>query len=437
MSWAATLDAFIWLGPEGCVNQHIFKIESAIDRRFHYHLLRNSLDDLRRQTHGSGIVHIVRAKFDETPVVVPPLAEQRRIVAKIEELFSDLDAGVAALERVKANQKRYRAAVLKAAVEGRLTEAWRKRNPAVEPASTLLERILVERRAKWEVDQLRKFAAAGRTPPKGWEGKYSQPLGACIAGLRTIPTSWTWATVDELVVEGLCNGISVKGSDHPPGVSALRLNAMTDNGFDYTAIRYIPIDDKIANANAVLEGDFFVSRGNGSLHLLARGTVAQSPPGVVVFPDTMIRMRLPAALRRSAWVSTVWRSAGVRAQIERLAKTTAGIYKVSQGDLSSVAVPLPPLAEQAAIVAEVDRRLSVTDAVEAQVEHALQRAASLRQAVLKSAFEGRLVPQDPTDEPADVLLRRLRDGPVPPTSTSAATRSPRSKRESRQRDGTR
>lgn len=100
------------------------------------------------------------------PIPLAPQNEQRRIVAKIEELLSDLDAGVAALTRARANLKRYRASVLKAAVEGALTAEWRTRHPQVEPASKLLERILTERRHQWEADQLAKFAAAGKQPPK-------------------------------------------------------------------------------------------------------------------------------------------------------------------------------------------------------------------------------------------------------------------------------
>ena len=109
------------------------------------------------------------------PVPVAPTNEQRRIVAKIEELFSDLDAGVAALERAKAKLKRYRAAVLKAAVEGKLTEEWRAKHPPKETASQLLERILKERRRKWEEDQLAAYAKAGKKPPANWKDKYKEP----------------------------------------------------------------------------------------------------------------------------------------------------------------------------------------------------------------------------------------------------------------------
>src|SRR5208337_795919 len=109
---------------------------------------------------GSTFPNLTTNQLFTLPVPVAPLSEQHRIVAKIEELFSDLDAGVAALKRIRANLKRYRAAVLKAAVEGRLTEAWRAKHPKTEPATKLLERILAQRRQNWEEDQLAKFAAA-------------------------------------------------------------------------------------------------------------------------------------------------------------------------------------------------------------------------------------------------------------------------------------
>ena len=135
----------------------------------------------------TNLASINKGVLSRFPIPLAPLAEQRRIVAKIDELFSDLDAGVAALERARVNLKRYRAAVLKAAVEGKLTEQWRAEHPATEPASVLLERILSTRRKKWEVDQLAKYAAAGKTPPKDWREKYVEPAGPDAAELPALP----------------------------------------------------------------------------------------------------------------------------------------------------------------------------------------------------------------------------------------------------------
>jgi len=120
VSWAATLGVFVWDGPEAVINQHIFKVKSHIDQRFHRYLLQFVLSDLKRQTHGSGMVHITKSRFESTPVLLPPYREQKRMVLVIEEQLSRIDAGVAALERVRQNLRRMRAAVLEAAITGAL-----------------------------------------------------------------------------------------------------------------------------------------------------------------------------------------------------------------------------------------------------------------------------------------------------------------------------
>jgi type I restriction enzyme S subunit len=344
---------------------------------------------------------------------LPPLAEQHRIVAEIEKQFTRLDAAVAALERARANLKRYRASVLKAACEGRLVlteaELARVEGRDYEPAYHLLARLLKERHAKWEADQLAKMQAQGKVPKDDkWKEKCQEPAGPDTTDLPKLPEGWVWTTVDTLLAEPLCNGISVKGSDTPPGVAALKLNAMSERGFKYQFIRYLPIGEKLAKDLEVIVGDFFVSRGNGSLDLVGRGTLAQDPPFQVVFPDTMIRLRFLGIAKSSAWVPTIWFAKFVRRQIEQRVKTTAGIWKIAQPEVASIVLPLPPLTEQHRIVTEVERRMSVIDELEAVITANLKRAERLRQSILKGAFEGKLVSQDPNDEPASVLLERIR-----------------------------
>ena len=150
-------------------NQAIaFAKTDPIVSRYLFYYLKFKQRDLESLGKGATQKNISQTVIRSFPFIVAPLPEQRRIVAKIEELFSDLDAGVAALERVKATLAKYKASVLKAAVEGRLTEEWREEHPDVEPASVLLERILKERRAKWEEEQLAKYEAKGQKPPNGW-----------------------------------------------------------------------------------------------------------------------------------------------------------------------------------------------------------------------------------------------------------------------------
>jgi len=174
--------------------------------------------------------------------------------------------------------------------------------------------------------------------------------------------------------------------------------------FDYTERRYIPISEDIADALAVRDGDFFVARGNGSLHLVGRGTLAQEPGERIVFPDTMIRLRFAASVALRELVARTWPSRLLRGQIESKARPTPGIYKISQRDIDAFVIPLPPVDEQAQVIAEIDRRLSVSDQAEACLNANIRRSARLRQSILRRAFEGKLVPQDCNDEPATTLL---------------------------------
>ena len=145
---------------------------------------------------------------------------------KPREAHSDLDVGVAALERAAANLKRYRASALKAAVEGRLTAEWRAAHPPAEPAAKLLERILTERRRKWEAAQLKKFKDAGKAPPKGWEKKYPEPAVPDIVDLPALPEGWCWATVEQVSTK-VVDGVHKKPSYVPTGVPFVTVRNLT------------------------------------------------------------------------------------------------------------------------------------------------------------------------------------------------------------------
>ena len=141
-------------------------------------------------TGGVGQMRVPAAFLKSLRVPVAPTAEQERIADAFDELLSDLDAGVAALERVRDKLKLYRGAVLKAAVEGALTAQWRRQHPQTEPASELLKRILAERRQRWEAKQLRKFQEKGREPPKNWKAKFKEQVAPDAADLPRLPEGW-------------------------------------------------------------------------------------------------------------------------------------------------------------------------------------------------------------------------------------------------------
>ena len=190
--------------PGACFQNTLvrFRAGSAVSPRYALLLFRYYLHSQRFQWIAKwtvNIAHLGASRFAEMDFPLPPANEQKRIVKTIDELFTKLDAGVLALKRVKAKLKRYRASVLKAAVSGKLTAEWREQHPDTEPASVLLERILAERRRKWEEDQLAKFAKADKQPPKDWREKYIEPLPVDLQEYPTLPQSWCWASMDQLI----------------------------------------------------------------------------------------------------------------------------------------------------------------------------------------------------------------------------------------------
>jgi len=218
-----------WIGPAivkaDCVR---FKPNDDIVQR-HYLCYALNAEPTRRRAsaiiHGVGRPRLNLGELKSIQIPLAPLAEQRRIVARIEELFAELDEAVAELERVRANLKRYRAAVLRAAVSGELTADWRAKQRHLEPASVLLERILTDRRAKWEADQLAKFAAAGKTPPKGWQEKYAEPSAPDTAVLPVLPERWCWTNLEQLteIAGGITKGQKRGPSERVRSVAYLRV----------------------------------------------------------------------------------------------------------------------------------------------------------------------------------------------------------------------
>jgi type I restriction enzyme S subunit len=148
------------------------------------------------------------------PLLLPPKPEQLRIADALDELLSDLDAGMRALKSAQAKLAYYRDSVLKAAVQGDLTAEWRKEHPDVEPAAVLLQRILKERRQRWEQEQLRKFKVGGKTPPGNWKGKYEEPVAPDTANLPSLPNGWSWASAEQLC-DFITKGTTPSGADAP------------------------------------------------------------------------------------------------------------------------------------------------------------------------------------------------------------------------------
>lgn len=384
--------------------------------------------------------HVNQASISSTtlsgsvPIAMAPAAEQARICDEVEKQFTRLDAAVAGLQRVKANLKRYRASVLKAACEGRLVpteaELARRDGRSFESGEELLKRILKERRTRWEVDQLAKMEAAGKAPRNDqWKRQYEEPLRPATAEGDPTPAEWGVASLDELTVFGPQNGLYKPQGNYGSGVPIIRI----DDYQDWThktrnELRQVEVTDGESLDYAIRGSDLLINRVNSPSHL---GKCLLCPADFTgaLFESNMMRLRL-TELTCPQFVSVYLRSHGGRRRLTSGAKWAVNQASINQKDVGVCPVPLPPLPEQHRIVAEVERRLSVVDELDATVEKNLARCARLRQSILKMAFEGRFVPQDPNDEPASVLLERIRSsraaGAISATSPSA--RSPRGRK---------
>jgi type I restriction enzyme S subunit len=362
---------------------------------------------------GSTRKRISRSNFAQIKLPVPPLPEQYRIVAKIEELFTELDAGVELLKKLKVKLKRYRQAVLKSAVEGNLTKEWRTANQGkLEPASILLERILKQRREKWEAEQLAKMKAQGKTPKDdSWKLKYKEPIAPDTSELPELPDGWCYTFLNP------CLSLS-RGMKTGPFGSLLKKHEHQTEGVPVLGI------ENIANMKFIRGSKIHITKEKAkklSMYDVQPGDVLVSRSGTVgevcVVPEDISEARISTNLMRISLFNQSISpdffcllfngSPYVLSQVSELCKGSTRDF-LNQDILSSIVFPIPSFTEQKKIIEEVERLFSVTNQLEKTIDSNLKRAEKLRQSILKQAFQGKLVPQDPNDEPAEKLLERIK-----------------------------
>jgi type I restriction enzyme S subunit len=178
---------------------------------------------------------------------------------------------------------------------------------------------------------------------------------------------------------------------------------------DLADVRFLPIDQARASHYLIQEGDILISRGNGTKAFVGIAALVPKIVQATIFPDTAFRVRVCHAKALPEWLTSIWNAPQVRQQIEAAAKTTAGIWKISQRDLSQIELNIPHVDEQREIIPCVEHAFAWLTKVAGEQARASELLPRLKQAILVKAFRGELVPQDPNDEPAAALLKRIRE----------------------------
>ncbi|BAW80123.1 type I restriction modification DNA specificity domain protein [Candidatus Nitrosoglobus terrae] len=379
------------------INEHLFQLRptEAVNSKFLFYFLWSSSGnkEILKDFRGSAQGGITKSVLNVCEVPVASLNEQRRIVEKIETLFARLDAGEAALKKVQTLLARYRQSVLKAAVTGDLTQDWQVQNAGcVESGHDLLQRILKTRRDNWQ----------GR-------GKYKEPIAPDTTSLPKLPEGWVWASLDALIVDGPTNGLSPKVSTDGTGVPSFKLTATTSGTFviNGETVKYVNAHIEADSKYWLQKDDVLIQRGN-TIEYVGTAAIFPGPNNAFIYPDLMMRIRFEDELL-ARWVVTWINFEYAKKYFRRLATGTAGnMPKINSTTLNTLPVPMPSFEE-------MQQTLEITESIEHRcrgLEDAaraeLARSKALRQSILKQAFAGRLVPQDPNDEPASELLARIR-----------------------------
>ena len=322
---------------------------------------------------------------------VAPLNEQHRIVEKIETLFARLDKGEEAVRQVQKLLGQYRQSILKAAVTGELTADWRaERKGALESGKDLLACLIQTRQER----TLRRN---------------SMPVTPIISDMPAVPEHWIWASLDTLVYDGPTNGISPKAVPHESGAKSFKLTATTSGRFliNDNTVKVVGIKLEADSKYWLKKGDVLVQRGN-TIDYVGTAAIFPGPDNEYIYPDLMMRLRFTDELL-ARW-ATAWMNFDfAKRYFKKNATGTAGnMPKINSATLKALAVPIPPRSEIEQCIDLIEAEFARNEPVTRYCVAELKRSAALRQSILKDAFSGRLVPQDPNDEPASELLARIK-----------------------------
>lgn len=381
--------------PGACFQNTLVRFRSgpAVIPQFALAVFRHYLRSGRFQAISkwtTSIAHLGAERFALLEFPLPPLDEQRRIVAKIEALLARSRRAKQALDAIPVLLERFRQSVLAAAFRGDLTRSWRDANPDVGSASKLVERIRVERRRRWEEAELKRMQSKGKLPKDDrWKEKYEEAPPADTSGPGKLPDGWCWASLEQLTINFDGERVPVKRQDR----------AERTGTFPYYGASGVidQVDDYL------FDGHFLLIAEDGA-NLLSRSTpIAFEAIGKFWVNNHAHVIQVPGELVPLTYLGSYLNGFDLSPFVTGTAQP-----KLTQKNMNRIPVPLAPQAEQEAITTILRNVRRSELLIDDALARARTRSEVLEAAILGSAFRGELVPQDPNDEPASVLLERIR-----------------------------
>jgi type I restriction enzyme S subunit len=362
-------------------------------------------DRIAEYDNGTAQPNLSAKSVRDYSVPFPPRAEQSRIVSAIESLQERSSRARVLLSEVGPLIGQLRQSVLRDAFSGKLTADWREANPDVEPASELLSRIRTERRERWDAEQLAKYEAKGKHPPKNWQDKYKEPEPVDESELPELPDGWCWEALEAMVPAEfpVVYGIIQAGPNIPDGVPYIRPADINDSAIDFDKLlRTTPeIAAKYERA-ALKPGDLIFS----VVGTIGKTLIADDRLDGANITQSSVRIRMFKPFN-ARMILRVLQSPLVEKQMDLLQFGNA-VQRLNVEHMRRLAIPVPPLKEWQRISELVEQGFNSLAKVEAEVASMESSLTQLDQSILSKAFRGELVPQDPRDEPASELLARIR-----------------------------
>ena len=356
--------------------QEDFVSSKYIELYLRYTKSQAIIDKMKTGGSDSGL-NLTHSRFRTLPVRLPPFSEQQRIVDKVEQLFSEIEKSIEYLVRAQQQLKVYRLSLLKKAFQGILTKNWRKQNQSRNDSSDPFVDIETLKTTDGEITNL------------------------------SIPPEWRWVKLSSLLTFGPRNGFSPKPAKNVTNIKSLTLTATTSGKFDPAHFKYVDFKIETTSHLWLNDGDLLIQRGN-TIEYVGTAAVYRGPSHQFIYPDLMMKL-VPSDRVLVEYLELILNSPWIRQFLRDRATGTAGsMPKINKPTVESIPVPLCEKKEQQVLVDLLREKFSVCDYLETTISDTIASAVSLKHSILNLAFEGKLEKQNSKDEPAEILLRRLK-----------------------------